>query len=225
MRPDVFIDEESSVDGRPVSATASAVNSLDSLYKSATITTNDDQWRAAGLQAANGTNFAGSTNSLNAITSSQIADSHNKPSPPTATVSSTTSAASVANSNTDVDDGEPHTIPFPGLQGRSTPSVANVAQRGMLQANMDRVLTLPPDKLAELLSRLDTQTILLALAGATTQFMKRFRGMLVPEDAKVLDERIRQVGPITLRQIDEAQQRLVDCYFSFVSPVAKQRAA
>jgi flagellar motor switch protein FliG len=85
---------------------------------------------------------------------------------------------------------------------------------------MEKLLKLDPEMLAQLLSSLDSQTVLLALAGASPQFMKRFSSMLEPEDAKVLDQRIKRIGSVNLRDIDAAQLRMVQSFDAKMS--AKQ---
>jgi hypothetical protein len=194
MRPDVFAEEEQA-SGKPGSATLSAMNTLDNLYKSAQVASNDSQ-----------TTTASTPNTT----------------PPPMTTPPQLEAKAEAQS--DQDEG-PRTLPFPGPKSRSGVADTNAVDRKLLRDSMERMLTLPPVNLAELLSRLDSETILLALAGASTQFMKKFRSMLEPEDAKLLDDRIQRIGPVLLRQIDEAQQRMVNAYQAFISSDAQRQAA
>jgi hypothetical protein len=230
MRPEVFSDESESMGIRPVSATASAINTLDSLYKSATITTHDPQWATANEQLGNpGSSLGASTMPSASTTSTSLSPSQTN-APLEASNSSPRQAIPAAAGGTamgqpEVAEDSPHTIPFPGVQSSQNSPAANLANRAQLQENMNRVLALPAEELAQLLSGLDSQTILLALAGASTQFMKRFREMLEPEDAKVLDDRIQRIGPVTLRQIDEAQQRLVVASVAYFNPASRNRAA
>ncbi len=91
--------------------------------------------------------------------------------------------------------------------------------------DFERILTLRLEQLAALLTSLDSQTILLSLAGATPQFIKRFNAMLEPADAKVLEERVRRIGAVNLRDIDDAQCRVIDAYWSLMSPGSIRRAA
>lgn len=89
----------------------------------------------------------------------------------------------------------------------------------------ERILELKRQLLASLLSSLDSQTILLALAGATPGFMKRFYAMLEPADAKVLQNRIKRIGPVHLRDIDRAQMRIIESCRRLQSPSNLSRAA
>lgn len=82
--------------------------------------------------------------------------------------------------------------------------------RTFLALEFERILRLPPQQLAILLSSVDSRTVLLALAGSTPSFMKRFLRMLEPSDAKVLNTRLQTLGTLNLRDIDEAQRILVE---------------
>lgn len=214
IRPDTFLEESPSRPDRPISATASAMNTLDDLYRSASVTTSDLQWMSESGPATGPEN------------QSEIHFTPNEgvPLPVQPTQKSNISSTDLVTNSRAADD-EPHTIPFPGVSSPGQMQSTNVVDRSELQRNMDRLLTLSPESLAQLLSSLDSQTILLALAGASTHFMKRFRGMLVSGDAKLLDERIRRIGPITLRQIDEAQQRLISTYLAHLTSTSLGRAA
>lgn len=89
----------------------------------------------------------------------------------------------------------------------------------------ERVLGLGHQQLAALLSGLDSQTVLLALAGATPQFMKRFYAMLEPADVKVLQNRIKRIGPVHLRDIDRAQMRVIESCRKLQEPLSVSRVA
>lgn len=52
--------------------------------------------------------------------------------------------------------------------------------------------------------------MLLALAGASPEFMKRFYRMLDRQDAKTLETRLQRIGVIQLHDVDEAQRRIVE---------------
>lgn len=211
LRPDVYLDEHGVQSAAPVSATASALNTLDRLYQSATITTNDTAWMPnSGVNSAPHTSAVanhpqsntGNQNSVTNATTSEIA----------------LDAAKPASTKNDVDDG-PRTIPFPGVR-KSEELDMSAAERKLLHTRMEKLLKLDPEMLAQLLSSLDSQTVLLALAGASPQFMKRFSSMLEPEDAKVLDQRIKRIGSVNLRDIDAAQLRMVQSFDAKMS--AKQ---
>jgi flagellar motor switch protein FliG len=79
-----------------------------------------------------------------------------------------------------------------------------------MQIEFEQILHLPPWMLAELLSNTDSQVVLLALAGATPQFMKRFMNMLDRRDARALQNRLQQIGSIRLRDVDDAQRQIVE---------------
>ncbi len=135
----------------------------------------------------------------------------------------------------DSESGTPMTIPFPSkssmgieLATRMEPpdrSRASTVDQSLNQLDFERILTLSAEQLASLLSGLDSQTVLLSLAGASPQFMRRFNAMLEPSDAKVLGDRIRKVGPLQLRDIDEAQRRVVQAYWNLIQPVQQRKAA
>ncbi|MEZ6133623.1 MAG: FliG C-terminal domain-containing protein [Pirellulaceae bacterium] len=101
----------------------------------------------------------------------------------------------------------PDVIPF--RTSASKPSL-NEVDRVNLQAEFEQLLNLARPELANLLSVMDSQTVLLALAGATPEFMRRFTKMLHPSDATLLTQRLQTIGPIHLRDVDEAQRRLID---------------
>ncbi len=99
-------------------------------------------------------------------------------------------------------------LPFP--QGATGHNTTDDVDRSLNQIEFEQILHLPPWLLAKLLSQTDSQFVLLALAGATPQFMKRFLNMLDRQDAKTLQSRLQRIGPIRLRDIDEAQRRIVE---------------
>lgn len=84
------------------------------------------------------------------------------------------------------------------------------AERERIQFEFAQILQLPPTVLAQLLSSTDSQIVLLALAGASPEFMKRFYRMLDRRDAKALDARLQRIGAIHLSDVDEAQRRIVE---------------
>lgn len=103
----------------------------------------------------------------------------------------------------------PSILPFPG-NTKSEPTQNHPIDRAAVQTQFERILDMPPHAIASLLSNTDSETVLLALAGATPSFMRRFYGMLDRRDAKTLDSRLRQIGPLKIRDIDEAQERIVE---------------
>ena len=101
----------------------------------------------------------------------------------------------------------PDILPFP-----QPPSARRVNDfdRSLMQIEFEEILQLPAAVLAKLLSATDSQTVLLALAGASPHFMHRFLNMLHRRDARLLQERLQRIGPLRLRDIDEAQRQIVE---------------
>lgn len=128
----------------------------------------------------------------------------------------------------------PSTVPFQPQEATSSRArhaqvAADVPSSSLPQVprsiDLELILTLSPEKLASLLSSLDSQTVLLALAGASPQFMNRFRAMLEPVDAKALDDRIRGIGPLQLRDVDRAQDRVIEAYRSMLGSTGLRLSA
>ena len=105
-------------------------------------------------------------------------------------------------------DDEVDILQFPGAAAPSPHD--NPFDRGLIQLEFEKILELPPTALAHLLSSTDSQTVQLALAGASPEFMKRFYRMLDRQDAKALEARLQRIGAIQLRDVDEAQRRIVE---------------
>lgn len=82
--------------------------------------------------------------------------------------------------------------------------------RSLIQLEFERILQLDPHQLAILLSNTPSHTVLLALAGATSTFMQQFYRMLDKFDAKLLAEKIARIGPLRLRDVDEAQRQIAE---------------
>ncbi|MDX1930786.1 MAG: FliG C-terminal domain-containing protein [Pirellulaceae bacterium] len=104
------------------------------------------------------------------------------------------------------DDG-PRILPFPGpddLQPLSN------TDRSLIQIEFEQILSLSTQQLAQVLSAAESQTVLLALAGASPSFMKRFYSMLTKPDSKALASRLSKIGPLKLRDIDEAQRTIAE---------------
>ncbi|MCA9183381.1 MAG: hypothetical protein KDA51_18095, partial [Planctomycetales bacterium] len=73
-------------------------------------------------------------------------------------------------------------LPFPGAATER--AAKNRVERKLIQFEFEKILQLPPTALAQLLSTTDSQTVLIALAGASPEFMRRFYRMLNRPDAK-----------------------------------------
>ncbi|HTN74860.1 MAG TPA: FliG C-terminal domain-containing protein, partial [Pirellulaceae bacterium] len=61
---------------------------------------------------------------------------------------------------------------------------------------------------ASLLRAIEPQLALLALAGATPELVARLLRQLPPRDARALERRMEQLGPLRLRDIEQAQQQV-----------------
>ncbi len=61
---------------------------------------------------------------------------------------------------------------------------------------------------AKVLRAVDSQVALLALAGASPELVARLMRQLAPRDAKLFQRRIEQIGPVRLREIEQAQQQV-----------------
>ncbi|GAB5404155.1 MAG: hypothetical protein Aurels2KO_23860 [Aureliella sp.] len=110
-------------------------------------------------------------------------------------------------------ESEATILPFPGAEQRTalqSGSHEYIADSSLIRLEFESLLELPPETLAIVLSEPDSQTVLLALAGATPAFMQRFYDMLRPEDAIALKSRLTDIGAIHLRDIDQAQQELIE---------------
>ncbi len=99
-------------------------------------------------------------------------------------------------------------LSFPGVAPQR--QTLDRIDRGLIQLEFEQILQLPPTALAQLLSSTDSQTVLLALAGASPEFMKRFYRMLNRPDAKALESRLKRIGAIQLSDVDEAQRRVAE---------------
>ena len=115
-------------------------------------------------------------------------------------------AAASVNEEGDQLDNNPTILPFAPL---ATTQYTQV-DRSLIELEFEQILLLPPPTLAMLLSSTDSQTVLLGLAGATPEFMRRFYRMLDRGDAKTLRNRLQRIGAIHLRDVDEAQRRIVE---------------
>jgi len=183
--------------------------SLDQYYRSASITT-DDIFISSLAAAGNAVRSRD-----NPATSLPSAD-WNEQAPPVADGEAPTILPFQPPSRSNSDD----------LRQDAPPANPSTAATTLLPGgDFELVLTLSPELLAKLLSSLDSQTVLLSLAGASPQFMKRFNAMLEPADAKVLNARIQRIGPLQLRDVDEAQRRVLQAYRSLVESSSHRRAA
>ena len=104
-------------------------------------------------------------------------------------------------------DDRPHVIPFQSASKKS-PGRGKAAASEITE--LEQILELPPHDIAQVLSAADGEVLLLALAGATPDFMQRFTALLERADARSLHARLRQLGAINLQDIDEAQRRLCE---------------
>jgi flagellar motor switch protein FliG len=70
------------------------------------------------------------------------------------------------------------------------------------------LVLLSPEDLSVVLRACEPAVILLALSGASESFYKRFKSMLHPRDARRLDARLANQGPMQMRDIDRAQLQM-----------------
>lgn len=75
--------------------------------------------------------------------------------------------------------------------------------------DLDDLLDLPRTLLAEVMNGCDSETVLLALAGASPRFIERFYSILQPADAQQIERRLKSIGGLKLSDIDQAQVRLL----------------
>jgi flagellar motor switch protein FliG len=61
---------------------------------------------------------------------------------------------------------------------------------------------------AKVLKAADMRIALLALAGATPELVNRLLSQLPPPEARALERRIEAIGPVRLREIEQAQEQL-----------------
>lgn len=127
----------------------------------------------------------------------------------TTEVNSTTATPSFDDSllNDTALDDDPYILPFPG---RNEPRPLSDTDRSLIQIEFEQILSLSAHELAQVLTAADSHTVLLALAGASPSFMKQFYAMLTKNDAKALASRLSKIGPLKLRDIDEAQRSIAE---------------
>lgn len=172
-------------------------DSVEAVYRDAVITTND---------AANAMPIASAA--------AQAQNQQTQPAASTQTAEQATSSGQLGESDT------AHILPFSQSQSSGGPAKPTDYDWSLTRLEFERIVDLPPPKLAALLTAADTQTVLLALAGASPAFMNRFYRMLQPADANALRSRLERIGAIQLRDIDEAQRRVVELAISLHSPGA-----
>jgi flagellar motor switch protein FliG len=112
-------------------------------------------------------------------------------------------------------DEDPHILQFPGA---SDPRPLSDTDRSLIQLEFEQILNLSTHQLAQVLTAAESQTVLLALAGASPSFMKRFYAMLTKADGKALASRLSKIGPLKLREIDEAQRSIAELAARFLAP-------
>ena len=112
-------------------------------------------------------------------------------------------------------DDDHYVLPFP--QPHDARPLSNT-DRSLIQLEFEQVLSLSTHQLAQVLTATDSQTVLLALAGASHAFMKRFYSMLTKVDGKALARRLSRIGPLNLRDIDEAQRSIAELAAKMLPP-------
>ena len=72
------------------------------------------------------------------------------------------------------------------------------------------LILLDDRSLAQVFHVVDSQIMLLALAGATVEFIKRVSGPLTSSQKERFNEQIKSLGSITLNEIEQAQQNVAE---------------
>jgi flagellar motor switch protein FliG len=72
------------------------------------------------------------------------------------------------------------------------------------------LILLDDRSLAQVFHVVDSQVMLLALAGATVDFIKRVSGPLTSPQKERFNEQIQSLGPISLNEIEQAQQSIAE---------------
>jgi len=72
------------------------------------------------------------------------------------------------------------------------------------------LILLDDRSLAQVFHVVDSQIMLLALAGGTVDFIKRVSGPLTSSQKERFNEQIKSLGPITLNEIEQAQQNVAE---------------
>ena len=112
-------------------------------------------------------------------------------------------------------DDDPYILPFPGP---NEPRPLSNTDRSLIQIEFEQILSLSTHQLAQVLTAAESQTVLLALAGASPIFMKQFYAMLTKADGKALANRLSKIGLLKLRDIDEAQRSIAELGAKLMSP-------
>ncbi len=136
-----------------------------------------------------------------------------------ATFEALASQNTVVDTNTD-DADKAYILPF---LGTSEPKQLSDVDRSLIQLEFEQILSLTTYQLAQILTAANSSTVLLALAGASPNFMKRFYSMLNKADARALASRLSQIGPLKLRDIDEAQRSISELAAKLVAPRASSQ--
>jgi len=112
-------------------------------------------------------------------------------------------------------DDDPYILPFPGA---NEPRPLSNIDRSLIQIEFEQILSLSTHQLAQILTAAESQAVLLALAGASPSFMRQFYAMLTKADGKALASRLSKIGPLKLRDIDEAQRSIAELAAQLMSP-------
>ncbi len=131
------------------------------------------------------------------------------------TVVETKPMATTPPSEDSVQDVDAYILKFPGA---SHPHPLSNTDRSLIQIEFEQILSMSTQQLAQVLTAANSQTVLLALAGASPSFMKQFYAMLTKADAKALASRLSKIGPLNLRDIDEAQRSIAELAAKLTSP-------
>jgi len=89
-------------------------------------------------------------------------------------------------------------------------SIAADRETQASQQAIEDLLQLSDKDFVAVLHACQPQTVLLALSGASKAFATRVERLVPPKDVKRLRDRLHSLGPLQLRDIDEAQTRIVE---------------
>jgi flagellar motor switch protein FliG len=111
--------------------------------------------------------------------------------------------ANIASASQDKKDkfDEPKILPFPVSNDVATTATTEVRP-------LERMSNLTDRDFVAVLHACQPQIVLLALRGASREFVTRVERLLPPKDVKRLRIKLNSMGPMNLREVDAAQQQI-----------------
>lgn len=91
--------------------------------------------------------------------------------------------------------------------GSEDPGLAQTIQQLMFV--FEDLMNISQDALRKLLARVDKKVLTLALKGTTPQVKKHFMGLMSSRAAEMLTEDMAALGPVRIREVQEAQQAMI----------------